>query len=152
MTRAFYALGDTRKPVQASFVSVALNLVLNLILMRPLQHFGLALSTSITAVANFAQLTFYLRRRVGPLEGRRMVATFVRVAVASIAALAPCALALFWLGERWHHGAVYEAATVAAGALVALVLGYVTMRAMRVEELGAVEDTARMIRGRVGGK
>jgi putative peptidoglycan lipid II flippase len=152
MTRAFYALGDTRKPVQASFVSVALNLVLNLLLMGPLAHFGLALSTSITAVANFLQLAFYMRRRVGPIEGRRMLATLVRVSVASVAALAPCALALVWLGERWHHGAGIEGATVAAGGIVALVLGYAALRAMRVEELGAVEETARAIRGRLGGR
>jgi len=152
MTRAFYALGDTRKPVQASFVSVALNLVLNLLLMRALAHYGLALSTSITAVANFAQLAFYLRRRVGPLEGRRMLATLARVLAASVLAMAPCAIALAWLGERWHRGAAYELVTVAAGAGVALVLGYAAMRALRVEELGAVEDTARAIRGRIGGR
>ena len=40
MTRTFYALGDTRTPVQASFVSVALNLALNLALMQPLAHLG----------------------------------------------------------------------------------------------------------------
>jgi len=152
MTRAFYALGDTRKPVQASFVSVVLNLALNLVLMRPLAHLGLALSTSITAIANFAQLSFYLRRRVGPLEGRRMLGTLARVLGASVAALAPIALALAWLGERWHRGAAYEAVTVAAGAVVALAVGFFAMRALRVEELGAVEETARAIRGRVGGK
>lgn len=152
LTRAFYALGDTRKPVQASFVSVALNLALNLALMGPLAHFGLALSTSITAIANFLQLAFYLRRRVGPIEGRRMLATLGRVLVASVAALAPCAIALAWVGERWHRGAALEGATVAAGAAVALVLGYAAMRALRVEELGAVEETARAIRGRLGGR
>ena len=68
----FYALGDTRTPVQASFVSVAVNLALNLLLMRPLGHVGLALSTSLTMLFNFAQLSFYLRRKLGRLEGRRM--------------------------------------------------------------------------------
>ena len=152
MTRAFYALGDTRKPVQASFVSVALNLVLNLLLMRPLAHFGLALSTSITAIANFLQLAFYLRRRVGPLEGRRMLDTLGRVLTSSAVALAPCAFVLAWLGERWHRGAAYEAATVAAGAVVAVVIGYAGMRVLRVEELGALEETGRAIRGRIGGR
>jgi putative peptidoglycan lipid II flippase len=152
LTRTFYALGDTRKPVQASFVSVALNLVLNLLLMRPLQHFGLALSTSITAMANFAQLGFYLRRRVGPLGARRMLATLGRVLAASAIALAPCALALVLLGEKWHRGFAFEAVTVAAGAGAALALGYGAMRAMRVEELMAVEETARTIYGRIGGR
>jgi putative peptidoglycan lipid II flippase len=152
LTRAFYALGDTKKPVQASFVSVALNLVLNLALMGPLGHLGLALSTSVTAIANFLQLAYYLRRRVGPIEGRRMLATLARVSVASLLALAPCALALAWLGDAWHRGAAAEAVTVAAGMAVSLALGYAALRWLRVEELGAVEETARAIRARLGGR
>jgi putative peptidoglycan lipid II flippase len=152
LTRTFYALGDTRKPVQASFVSVALNLALNLALMVPLAHLGLALSTSVTAMANLGQLGFYLRRRVGPLGARRILVTLGRVLVASVVTLAPCALALWLLGERWHHGAAREALTVALSAVVALALGYPTMRAMRVEELSAVEDAARAIRGRIAGR
>ncbi len=57
LTRTFYALGETRVPVQASFVSVALNLALNLLFIGPLaflglQHRGLALATSVTAIGN----------------------------------------------------------------------------------------------------
>jgi putative peptidoglycan lipid II flippase len=152
LTRAFYALGDTRKPVQASFVSVALNLVLNLALMGPLHHLGLALSTSITAIANFLQLAFYLRRKVGPLEGRRMIGTLARVTVASVIALAPSALAIVWLRGRWHGGVAQEAALVAGSLASAIVLGYFAMRALRVAELGALEDAARAIRGRITGR
>ena len=41
LTRTFYALGETRVPVQASFVSVALNLGLNLLFIGPLRSLGL---------------------------------------------------------------------------------------------------------------
>jgi len=34
-----------------------------------------------------------------------MLGTLARVLGASVAALAPIALALAWLGERWHRGA-----------------------------------------------
>jgi putative peptidoglycan lipid II flippase len=152
LTRAFYALGDTARPVQASFVSVALNLALNLALMGPLQHLGLALSTSITAIANFLQLAFYLRRKVGALEGGRILGTLARVLAASALALAPVAAALLWLGERWHRGVATEALMVAAGGVIALALGYVALRALRVEELGALEGAARSVRGRIAGR
>ena len=152
LTRTFYALGDTRKPVQASFVSVALNLGLNLLLMRPLAHLGLALSTSATAIVNLLQLGFYLRRRVGPLGARRMLATLTRVLAASALGVAPCALGLAWLGERWHRGAGLEAPVVAAGAAVALACSYAAMRALRVSELGAVDEIARTLRARFTGR
>src|SRR5439155_18890213 len=41
LTRTFYALGETRIPVQASFVSVAVNLALNLLFIGPLSSLGL---------------------------------------------------------------------------------------------------------------
>jgi putative peptidoglycan lipid II flippase len=151
LTRAFYALGDTRRPVQASFVSVALNLVLNLTLMGPLGHLGLALATSITSVVNLLQLTFYLRRRLGRFEGSRMLATAGRVGAAAAGAAGLCAAGLLALGDRWHGGAIVEGATVLAGAALAVPVGWAIMRALRVEELGAAEEIATSALSRLRG-
>src|SRR5438093_4579767 len=114
-TRTFYALGDTRTPVQASFVSVAMNLMLNLLFMKPFGHLGLALATSITSITNLAQLLFYLRRRIGPIEGRRIANTLVRMVAAGGAAAAACAAGLWLSAGRWHHGAALEGLTVLLG-------------------------------------
>jgi putative peptidoglycan lipid II flippase len=157
MTRTFYALGETRVPVQASFVSVALNLGLNLLFIGPLRglglaHTGLALATSLTAMVNFLQLSLYLRRRVGRFEGRRIATTLMRVALASLIAAGGCAAGLALLGERWHHGLVRTALVVLAGFAFALVSGYALMKWARVEELGTVESLAASIAGRLGWK
>ena len=149
--RAFYAMGDTRTPVQVSFVSVAINLVLNLALMRPLGHLGLALATSVTSTISLLQLGWSLRRRIGPLEGRRMLATLLRVGAASVTGVAPCAIGLLLLRGAWHRGFAWEAATVAASAAVALAIGYVAMKLFGVEELHALEDLARGVRSRLFG-
>ena len=155
LTRAFYALGETRIPVIASFVAVALNLALNLLFVGPLAflglgHLGLALATSLTSIANAGQLAFYLRRRIGPIEGGRIAGTALRVAAAAAFALAPCALALRALGGRWHAGWGPELATVAAGALAALAFGWFALRALRVEELAALESLAASVARRLG--
>ena len=157
MTRTFYALGDTKVPVQASFVSVALNLALNLLFIGPLKglglaHRGLALATSLTAIANFTQLTWYLRRRVGRFEGRRIAGTLLRVGVASAVAVGGCALGLVALGERWHHGIVAAGLTVLAAAVFALGAGYGLMKVTRVEELDTVEALIAGLTRRVTGR
>ncbi|MBI1798930.1 MAG: murein biosynthesis integral membrane protein MurJ [Candidatus Eisenbacteria bacterium] len=157
MTRTFYALGDTRVPVQASFVSVALNLALNLLFIGPLRGLGLgamglALATSLTAIVNFLQLTFYLRRKVGRFEGRRIANTIVRVALAAAAAGGGCALGLAALGERWHHGFVPSALVVAAGFAFALATGWGLMKLTRVEELETVEALVGALARRVLGR
>jgi putative peptidoglycan lipid II flippase len=154
LTRTFYALGETRVPVQASFVAVAVNLSLNLLFIGPLRglglgHLGLALATSVTSILNLLQLAIYLRRRVGLLEGRRMLATVLRVLTASLAVAATCGIGLALMGERWHHGWVREGATVLAGALFAAAAGYGAMKLLRVEELSVVETLARSLGGRL---
>ena len=151
LTRAFYALGDARRPVQASFVSVALNLALNVALMGSLAHLGLALATSVTAGANALQLAWYLRGRIGPLGARRMAGTCARVALAAALPAALVAAALAALGERWHGTLLAEAAVAFAGLIAIAGLGWLAMKALRVEELSAAEDTLRGIRRRLLG-
>jgi putative peptidoglycan lipid II flippase len=80
---AFYALGDTKTPLVASFLSVTMNLVLNLLLMRVWGHVGLALSNGFTSIFNFGQLWLWLSRKIGPLGGKVVLAGAVRAAGAS---------------------------------------------------------------------
>jgi putative peptidoglycan lipid II flippase len=150
LTRTFYALGETRVPVQASFVSVGLNLALNLMFIGPLAflglgHLGLALATSATSIVNLLQLAFYLRRRVGPIEGRRMLATVARVGLAGAVAVAACGFGLNGLGGRWQGHLGGEAAVVAGGFALAMVLGYALMKLLRVEELKTAEELAGLM-------
>lgn len=73
LTRAFYALKDTATPVKVGILSIASNLVLDLILMGPLKQGGIALSTSLVGILNFALLFFLLRRKIGLLGGRKLL-------------------------------------------------------------------------------
>ncbi len=57
---------------------VALNLVLNLSLVGPLQEAGLALATAITGVIQFCLLLFLLRRRLPELRGLGLLPSFYR--------------------------------------------------------------------------
>lgn len=68
----FYALKDTATPTKAAVWCMALNIVLNLILMGPLKHGGLALATSLASFANVGALVWVLRKRLGKIDGRRM--------------------------------------------------------------------------------
>lgn len=68
----FFARGDTATPVKIGLLCVALNLALNLVLMGPLQHVGVALSTTIAAWANAALLAWLLSRRGHWLADHRL--------------------------------------------------------------------------------
>lgn len=59
----FFARGDTTTPVKYSFVVFLTNLTLNLILMKPLGHIGIALATSISAYVSLYQYIHGLKKR-----------------------------------------------------------------------------------------
>ena len=58
----YFARQDTRTPVRVGIIALVANLVLNLALVVPLQHAGLALATSLAAFINAALLYRGLRR------------------------------------------------------------------------------------------
>ena len=63
LTPGFFARGDTATPVKIGLLAVAVNLVLNVILMEPLLHIGIAAATSVSAWLNSALLATVLHRR-----------------------------------------------------------------------------------------
>ncbi|MDJ0738209.1 MAG: murein biosynthesis integral membrane protein MurJ [Gammaproteobacteria bacterium] len=67
----FYARQDTRTPVRIGVIAMLVNMVLNLLLIFPLQHAGLALATSLAAYLNAFLLLRGLRaaQAYRPLQG-----------------------------------------------------------------------------------
>ncbi|MEW6353579.1 MAG: murein biosynthesis integral membrane protein MurJ [Pseudomonadota bacterium] len=73
---AFYARQDTRTPVRIGVIALLSNMVLNVILVFPLAHAGLALATALSAFLNAGLLYLTLRKRGAyqPLPGWRLFA------------------------------------------------------------------------------
>jgi putative peptidoglycan lipid II flippase len=115
--QTFYALGDTRTPVRVGLVALAANVGLALLLMGPLRHAGLALASSLSAYLNAAGLYWLLRRRLGPLGSRQLLASLGRTAVASAAVLAWCLLLSPRPDDAWWLAAWLLAAIAGGVAL-----------------------------------
>jgi putative peptidoglycan lipid II flippase len=81
---AFYALQQSRVPAIVSTCTIAVNIVLSLALVRTLGFRGLALGTSLAALANGALLILLLRRRLDGIGGGRLAVAFAKILAASI--------------------------------------------------------------------
>ena len=82
---AFYALGKAPTPVKVSIATVLFNAALNIMLVRTLGYRGLALGTSIAALFNATLLLILLRRHLGGLGGGRVLASLIKIVLASAA-------------------------------------------------------------------
>jgi putative peptidoglycan lipid II flippase len=96
---SFYALGSSRIPVVASAASVIVNVTLSLVLVKTMGHRGLALGTAIAALVNGGLLFALLGRRLGGLDGRRVLTAAWKISLASLV-MAVTARET----ERWLHG------------------------------------------------
>jgi putative peptidoglycan lipid II flippase len=93
LTPGFYARQDTKTPVRVAVFSMLFNLVGNLILIWPLGHVGVAVSTAIAAWVNVIVLYWLLHRR----DQLRMDARFKAKAIRIIGASAAMGVVLWFL-------------------------------------------------------
>jgi putative peptidoglycan lipid II flippase len=82
-TPTFYSMGDARTPSIVSFITILVNLGLNLWLNSIMGFRGLALGTAIAANINAVVLLYLLKGRIGGLEGYRLGASLLKIAVAA---------------------------------------------------------------------
>jgi putative peptidoglycan lipid II flippase len=88
LSRMFYALQNTKTPVFAAVCSMAANIGLSLLLLKPMGHKGLALAYSLAAVFNVFLLVLFLRKRLNGLDRPGIIfeATLKMIFAASAAA------------------------------------------------------------------
>lgn len=91
----FFARQDLKTPVRIAIICMVVNMVLNLILIWPLQHVGLALATSLASMLNTGLLLRGLYRAgvYTPAPGWALFMTRLILACAAMIAL------VLWLNE-----------------------------------------------------
>jgi putative peptidoglycan lipid II flippase len=68
MSRAFYGMKDTKRPVLFSVISITVNIILNAILINSMKHKGLALATAISSTINFILLYLVFNKKYVKLD------------------------------------------------------------------------------------
>ena len=85
LNRSFYAMQDTKTPMLNGLITVGLNIILNIILVKFMKHNGLALATSLSAIIMTILLFMNLRKRMGGIGGRKLTEVFIKSGAASLA-------------------------------------------------------------------
>jgi putative peptidoglycan lipid II flippase len=136
---AFYALGQSRVPVIISASTIALNIAVSIALVRIMGFVGLALGTSIAAMANGALLLWLLAKRLDGLDGRELARSFLRISAATAIMIAitigvELGLLLTLPGDGFTARAIRLAAAIAAG-LAALAAAAKLFRIREFDEM-----------------
>jgi putative peptidoglycan lipid II flippase len=136
VSRAFYALHDTRTPVTIGILAMGLNLVLSIALSSLftsigwMPHGGLALANSLATALEITILLFLLRRRLAGLHATHIWDGVGRAALAGVVMVLVLVGWMYWTSSKpsW---------VVASGGVLLGVLAYVlVLAALGVPELG----------------
>ncbi len=125
MAPAFYALSRPRLPLAASAAAVAANLIWNLVTFQHFGHVGLALGTSVAAIANFLILIGAFQLAVGGLLTLSLLGALTRILAA-----AGLMAGVVWLIAAHLPGALAALGSVVVGAAVY----FAAARALRLSE------------------
>jgi len=96
LPRIFYALQDTWTPALIGILAMGVNLLGALLLIQPLAHGGLALANMIASFVNMLLLLLILRQRMGQIDGKHLLGTFIKTLAISV-----FVGGIIWLWSGW---------------------------------------------------
>ena len=133
----FFARKDTATPVRIAIAAVGINLILNLLLIGPLAHVGLALATALSAWVNAGLLLVILYRRGNFAIDARLASRLPRILLAA----AVMGAGLWLLNDTMIDEFQYMDGPLAVrvGGLVGLVVGGIALYAVAALLFGAVK-------------
>ena len=139
---AFYSLQDTKTPAKVGIYSMLLNVILNIVLMGPLKHGGLALATSIAALFNVTLLIHLLRKRIGLMGGRKIFLSMVKLVFVS----GVMGLAVYYFNATYFDPnslILVKILTLSADIAIGIFIYIILSRLIQNEELTYLIELAR---------
>ncbi len=119
----FYAQQNIKTPVKIALFTLAVTQVLNLILIVPLQHVGLALAIGVAACLNAGLLFWQLRRHNLFIPQAGWTSFLLRLLIA-VAVMTAVLFGLMQLLPSWSEGLMWQRLLRLGGLVAAGVLAY----------------------------
>ncbi|MDN5301097.1 MAG: putative peptidoglycan lipid flippase [Thermoanaerobacteraceae bacterium] len=136
LNRGFYSLQDTKTPMINGTIAMMINIILNLILVRFMGLGGLALSTSISAIICTVMLFYSLRKKIGPLGGKKIIETLFKSGFSSLIMGVVVYFTYNYISAIfWPAGIIYQALNLAVAILVGALIYIMTCVLFKVNEV-----------------
>lgn len=87
LTRVCFTQQDAKTPILCAAISICVNIAADLVLVRVMDHRGLALATSLAALTNTLALTLSIRRKYPHLQALPPLGKLLRITVCAVIAV-----------------------------------------------------------------
>jgi putative peptidoglycan lipid II flippase len=132
LAKVFYSMRNTKAPIVCSGISVIINITLNLLLIESMAHKGLALATSIAAMANSLLLYLWMNKKYPKVKVIGSGIKILKIILASfIAVLAAWFVNDILINLVWMPRMVYLFIAVSCAAGIYLLI----LKLLEVEDI-----------------
>ena len=138
LNKMFYSFQDTKTPMINGAIAVIINIILNLFFIRFMGHRGLALATSLSAIATTLLLFIDLKTKLGKLGLRNIFLTFIKVSIASLVMGLVVYILYFKVGALLPDKGILELLSLIFSTAIGIITYFLMCMFLKVEELKVV--------------
>lgn len=141
--KIFYSIQDTKTPMKNGALSVAINIILNLIVIKPLGLLGLALSTSISSTVSVVLLFNSLSKKIGYFGQDKIIKTGTKAFVSAIVMGVLTKLTYSVLSSIFAAGLLGQIASVGISILIGAISYGIFVVILKVEEVDMITEVLK---------
>ena len=150
--RVFYSMSDTKTPMINGSISLIINIVLNIVLIKPLGFIGLAISTSIASIITVILCFITLKKKTGYFGGDKIIKTILKSFVASIIMAVVVVFVYNNLYTILGIGTINEIVSVAISVILGATVYAVIIYILKIEEVRLIVDMINKVKRSIQNK
>lgn len=144
LNKIFYSLKDTKTPMVSGAVTMVINIGLNIVLMKFWGHFGLAVSTSISATLCILILFIKLNQKIGNFGQKEIILTFFKSLIASLIMGVVTYISYKFIKLRLGNVIIVEIISLLSSVLIGSLTYGILLVILNIEEVKFVLNIIKM--------
>ena len=135
LNKVFYSKKDTKTPMTTSIISILINIVLSLTLIKHIGHMGLALASSIASISRVIMLCIKLKTKIGDYGLNTITKTLLKTTIAAIIMGIITNLSYHQLLTILYKSTITETTALLIAILIGAITYTVIILKMNIEEI-----------------
>ena len=140
ITKFFYSMQDTKPTMYLGIIAVLLNVLLNILFIRPLGHNGLALATSLSELITLPLFFVFLRKKIGGIGLRNTSILFIKSCISSLIMGVVVYFGFKILAPLLGSKNIMLLLSIAITACISGIIYFILMATMKVKEMDFFTD------------
>lgn len=133
--KVFYSIQDTKTPMINGVFSMIINILLNIILIKYMNHIGLAFATSISSIVCVIMLFISLDKKIGDFGQKNIIKTLLKAIIASIIMGIMTVFVYTILSNILYGRSIYDIINLLISILVGSIIYAVLVLVLKVDEV-----------------